>query len=671
MRSGRPYTFRNWKVAWALVKLGTELPHPSRHRRNSADMLRCDWLRQAGDTFNYLALNVQDGEWQLNEDGLQVSGRYVARVLEAASAHLDRVLARYNRRYRPAPLNLQPAEPSQSAPTHPWKVCNRQISGPRRRQTLREMLGDSAGRPAPSATVRSLPGASRLHIDRLGLLKRDFPNFSEPLDVIEDHLHLLCLADEPLCLPPLLLVGEPGVGKTAFARQLSHTLGFQLEVVGMAETTAGWSRTGADPSWKSASAGRVAKLMLECPDRMAPLLMLDEIDKAIRGTYPVDNALLGLLEPGTAAMFRDEFYKTEFDARPLSILATSNSRLPKSSPLNSRLMTLEINLPTSAQMPALVRSIERSVREDRPGLARRIAPLSDDLICCSPSEVNAKSSAIWSSRLAEQPAGPSARQTPGATNRSRYCPTTSPPNPRQAPRRRAQPRGEYQARRSSGFSKTITAAVDLTRSQRVPHMNTNDSNRSVRIRYLSDLHMEFTSYVPSRLPSVDEDVVVLAGDIGIGMDGIDWAREAFPDVPVIYVPGNHEYYRQEMKSLRSAYAADHGNVVVLDGLSGRGSIAGSCCESIVQEIRTGQGDRLCLAAMAGADALCRRWPSGDRQQRRRTRPALRGTGAQELSIRRSGFRRRASGEHLQPDRNRTAQRPESRPLPTRRDQSHR
>lgn len=61
----------------------------------------------------------------------------------------------------------------------------------------------------------------------------------------------------------------------------------------------------------------------------------------------------------------------------------------------------------------------------------------------------------------------------------------------------------------------------------------------MRILILSDLHLEFQNFDP---PKVDAEVVVLAGDIGLRVDGIVWAAEAFPDVPVVYVAGNHEFY---------------------------------------------------------------------------------------------------------------------------------
>ena len=48
-----------------------------------------------------------------------------------------------------------------------------------------------------------------------------------------------------------------------------------------------------------------------------------------------------------------------------------------------------------------------------------------------------------------------------------------------------------------------------------------------RIRPLSDLHLEFE---PLDLDPAGEDVIALAGDIGIFTDGVEWADEITPDL---------------------------------------------------------------------------------------------------------------------------------------------
>ena len=64
----------------------------------------------------------------------------------------------------------------------------------------------------------------------------------------------------------------------------------------------------------------------------------------------------------------------------------------------------------------------------------------------------------------------------------------------------------------------------------------------MRIHVLSDLHLEIAAYQPH---PVECDVVVLAGDIGNQVQGIEWGRSIWPDKEVLYVPGNHEFYRRE------------------------------------------------------------------------------------------------------------------------------
>jgi hypothetical protein len=62
----------------------------------------------------------------------------------------------------------------------------------------------------------------------------------------------------------------------------------------------------------------------------------------------------------------------------------------------------------------------------------------------------------------------------------------------------------------------------------------------MKLRIYSDLHLEFAAFEPE--PN-DADGVILAGDIHVGKKGIEWAIAHFPDQPVVYVLGNHEYYR--------------------------------------------------------------------------------------------------------------------------------
>lgn len=61
----------------------------------------------------------------------------------------------------------------------------------------------------------------------------------------------------------------------------------------------------------------------------------------------------------------------------------------------------------------------------------------------------------------------------------------------------------------------------------------------MKIQILSDIHNEISPFDPIQ---TDANVVVLAGDIGKGSEGLLWAEQAFPDKHIVYVPGNHEFY---------------------------------------------------------------------------------------------------------------------------------
>jgi len=87
----------------------------------------------------------------------------------------------------------------------------------------------------------------------------------------------------------------------------------------------------------------------------------------------------------------------------------------------------------------------------------------------------------------------------------------------------------------------------------------------MNIRILSDLHIEHN--MPQEVPGCTADLVVLAGDIANGRDGLDWAARTF-DGPVVYVPGNHEYYENTFETvdrLMAEASAEYPQVQLLNG----------------------------------------------------------------------------------------------------------
>jgi len=82
----------------------------------------------------------------------------------------------------------------------------------------------------------------------------------------------------------------------------------------------------------------------------------------------------------------------------------------------------------------------------------------------------------------------------------------------------------------------------------------------MKIQLLSDLHNEFlrndrqnsNHKWTGAIPETDADVILLAGDIDVGTYGTDWAIKESKRLGknIIYVLGNHEFYRHEYNSLK-------------------------------------------------------------------------------------------------------------------------
>lgn len=85
----------------------------------------------------------------------------------------------------------------------------------------------------------------------------------------------------------------------------------------------------------------------------------------------------------------------------------------------------------------------------------------------------------------------------------------------------------------------------------------------MKIQVISDLHMEFGSEL---LHYTGADLIIMAGDVHIGTKGVEWMQTLQIDTPVIYVLGNHEYYKGNYpKTLHKIKEAAEGtNIIVLE-----------------------------------------------------------------------------------------------------------
>lgn len=187
------------------------------------------------------------------------------------------------------------------------------------------------------------------------------PNFASVIDDIKKQLALAISGNQPVAFTPILLLGEPGLGKTHFAKCLAKALGVGFELVSMSSLTAGWILSGTSSQWNNARPGKVAEALIQ-RDFANPLFVLDEIDKAGGDArYDPLGALYTLLEPETAQRFTDEFIDLPIDASHIQWVATANDARSIPEPILSRMNVYTIERPNAEGAKAIAACIYRDL----------------------------------------------------------------------------------------------------------------------------------------------------------------------------------------------------------------------------------------------------------------------------------------------------------------------
>ncbi len=192
-------------------------------------------------------------------------------------------------------------------------------------------------------------------------MREQMPHFGEVIDFLRDHLVLATHCRDGSRLPPILLGGEPGIGKTHFAHLLAELLGTAVHRISFDKAITGPTLTGSERRWSNTSYGLVFEAV--CLGKHAnPVIVLDEIDKAeIRQHWNALAPLHGLLEPATARRSKDISLDFEFNCSEVTWIATANNlaRIPDS--LRSRFQIFHVERPDARAALAATRWVVQAV----------------------------------------------------------------------------------------------------------------------------------------------------------------------------------------------------------------------------------------------------------------------------------------------------------------------
>jgi hypothetical protein len=156
-------------------------------------------------------------------------------------------------------------------------------------------------------------------------------------------------------LPPVLLVGPPGCGKTHAAMKLAELADCPSTRLDMSGATAVFDIAGIEFAWSSSHPAAVTKL-IQRGGAANPIMILDEVEKRGVGSSGGDpaQALLPLLQAATARDFRDLHLQAPTDLSRVSwiLLANDIARLP--APLIDRCAVFRVGYPGGQDLRNLV-----------------------------------------------------------------------------------------------------------------------------------------------------------------------------------------------------------------------------------------------------------------------------------------------------------------------------
>lgn len=206
------------------------------------------------------------------------------------------------------------------------------------------------GQTLPSATVRPVE-------QWLNMIQRDLPWLASAAEAIGRQIRLSALnsSDGFSLARPILLVGQPGIGKSWLTQRLAEEMGLPSFTIAAAGKQDNMALKGSARGWHSSRPSELVQFIAnhKCPN---PLVIVDEIEKASKesrnGSFL--DALLQFFERENSAHWRDDFLLGRVDLSQVSWIATANKDIALPEPMRSRMEIIRLKAPETPEEKRLM-----------------------------------------------------------------------------------------------------------------------------------------------------------------------------------------------------------------------------------------------------------------------------------------------------------------------------
>ena len=198
-------------------------------------------------------------------------------------------------------------------------------------------------RDDPDALWRRHLIADDATLARVRDLARSAGNMEQALEIVRRAAVISRHTQTPLRVPPMVLVGPAGTGKSRIASKMAAALGITSTMINGTSIQDFGPLVGYGPAWRGAGIGAIAKSLLSCP-WTAPVMVIDEAEKVRsieQRECPLD-CLLPLLETTTAAAFRDNYLDVNMRSENIIWIFCANSLDGLSKPLIDRCVVVNV-----------------------------------------------------------------------------------------------------------------------------------------------------------------------------------------------------------------------------------------------------------------------------------------------------------------------------------------